>query len=597
MTTVSTITAKLILEASNYKKGLDEAGKETKEFTEKGKTSNKGLGESFEKVTGFSFGMAGAAAFAGVAIQQTAKFLNECEQAANDSNIVMAKQVAILEASGYAAGLTGEQLADMAESASKVVDIDDELIADAQSMLLTFRNIKGEGDIFERAQNAALDMQTTFGGLLDSAKQVGMALNDFGGYTKLQRSGVTFSDEQIKQIAAYREANDLLGYQKLLLEEIEKQVGGTAAAMAAASDGTARLAISTENLKEEIGDGLVPLKRSWNDFWADAFDSMAEAQAKTNEQRQAMEELGITWVNSVGYIQDGTKITYDQAQAAIEAQIELDKHAEAIEGVAEAALDAGVATEEMNQKSKDMLSITAGLTSSEQKDRDGMEKLTKKLEDGTISQQEFEDGARELASEVEMATNKILLSYTQQLLAADGLTQQEVEFLLEKGEQWGIYSATAIEQMRSLMTEAEKLTASYKSIPTEITTTITTIYRSYTESAVATYKPTDAGSQAYQEVAKNRDLNGNGVIGKATGGQTIARQLYEVLEGGNPEILTVNHRNFLMMGDEDGFVSPAYENTAPNNTRSDALMAELIAMITLLPGTIQRAVRQEIKHQ
>ena len=86
MTTVSTITAKLILEASNYKKGLDEAGKETKEFTEKGKTSNKGLGESFEKVTGFSFGMAGAAAFAGVAIQQTAKFLNECEQAANDSD-------------------------------------------------------------------------------------------------------------------------------------------------------------------------------------------------------------------------------------------------------------------------------------------------------------------------------------------------------------------------------------------------------------------------------------------------------------------------------------------------------------------------------
>src|ERR1700712_5749455 len=61
----------------------------------------------------------------------------------------------------------------------------------------------------------------------------GKALNDpLKGISALSRAGVTFTQSQQDSIKAMVGANDLLGAQKIILGEVEKQVGGTAKATA-----------------------------------------------------------------------------------------------------------------------------------------------------------------------------------------------------------------------------------------------------------------------------------------------------------------------------------------------------------------------------
>ena len=73
--------------------------------------------------------------------------------------------------------------------------------------------------------------------------------------------------------------------------------------------------------------------------------------------------------------------------------------------------------------------------------------------------------AGENAAAHELATNRIILSYAAQILAADGLTQQEAEFLIQKGVDMGIYSETAVEELNRVITQAGILTTSINNIP------------------------------------------------------------------------------------------------------------------------------------
>ena len=77
--------------------------------------------------------------------------------------------------------------------------------------------------------------------------------------------------------------------------------------------------------------------------------------------------------------------------------------------------------------------------------------------------------AGENAAAHELATNRIVLSYAQQILAADGLTQEEAEFLIQKGVDMGIYSDTAVEELNRVITQAGILTTAINDIPTQKT--------------------------------------------------------------------------------------------------------------------------------
>jgi hypothetical protein len=111
-----------------------------------------------------------------------------------------------------------------------------------QAKLMTFKELAktaGQmGGAFDRATMAAVDMAAAgFGSAEQNAVQLGKALNDpVKGINSLTRSGITFTVEEKKKIAAMVESNRMLDAQKMILKAIETQVGGTAAASASASE-------------------------------------------------------------------------------------------------------------------------------------------------------------------------------------------------------------------------------------------------------------------------------------------------------------------------------------------------------------------------
>ena len=160
-----------------------------------------------------------------------------------------------LRSTGNAAGFTSEQLQKMAaDLQGKTIFGDEVILKDATAQLLTFTNISGEQ--FARTQVAALDLATRLDGDLKSASiQLGKALNDpVANLSALSRSGIQFSEEQKATIKSLAETNRLADAQTIILDELNKQYGGSAEAAALAGlGGITQLQNSLGDLGEEFG--------------------------------------------------------------------------------------------------------------------------------------------------------------------------------------------------------------------------------------------------------------------------------------------------------------------------------------------------------
>ena len=163
-----------------------------------------------------------------------------------------AKANQVLQATGGAAGVSRKELYDLADQMEKLTGIGDEFLINAQAQILTFTQI-GE-DIFPTVTERALDLAAVYDGDLKGAViQVSKALNDFTGYTSLKESGVSFSESQIKLINQFKEQNDLISYQKLILDELNVEFGGTAQAIRQTNFGVDQAYQNVINTLKEIG--------------------------------------------------------------------------------------------------------------------------------------------------------------------------------------------------------------------------------------------------------------------------------------------------------------------------------------------------------
>lgn len=188
--------------------------------------------------------------------------------AAYESQKVMAQTTAIIKATGGAAGVTAKQVSELSETLSMQIGVDDELIQKSANLLLTFKQIQNQvGDnnnIFDRAVISAQDLGNVFGSADAAAMQLGKALSDpVKGITALRRAGINFTEQQKEQIKTLVESGDVLGAQKLILAEIESQVGGTAAASATGFD---RMRVALGNVAEEFGAILIPYIEKFANF-------------------------------------------------------------------------------------------------------------------------------------------------------------------------------------------------------------------------------------------------------------------------------------------------------------------------------------------
>lgn len=204
-------------------------------------------------------------ALAGLAIGAGLKdFVDE----ARESRRIGALTTQVIKSTGGAAKLSAEQVGDLATAISNKTGADDEAVQSGENLLLTFTNIKngvGKGnDIFNQATQAVTDMtaamndgQVTQDGMKTASIQLGKALNDpIKGVTALSKVGVSFTEDQKKQIKTLVDSGKTMEAQKIILNELGKEFGGAAAA---ATDPLTKLGTIVGNVKETIGTALLPV--------------------------------------------------------------------------------------------------------------------------------------------------------------------------------------------------------------------------------------------------------------------------------------------------------------------------------------------------
>lgn len=164
------------------------------------------------------------------------------------SDRVQAQLAARIRSTGGAAGFSVAELNKMAKSLQDVTTFSDEAINEVQQLLLTFTQIKGEQ--FGKATEAVLDLSVALGTSLNAAAiQVGKALNDpVRGVVALADAGVQFSDSQRAVIKQLVETGKTAEAQKIILRELEIQMGASARAA-----------------RNTLGGALSALKNSFDD--------------------------------------------------------------------------------------------------------------------------------------------------------------------------------------------------------------------------------------------------------------------------------------------------------------------------------------------
>lgn len=206
-----------------------------------------------------------------------AAFLATSLKQASDQADALSQLQAVIKSTGGVAGVTAEAANKLADSLSTVTRFSDDAILSGENMLLTFTNI-GK-DIFPQATKTALNMSQALGqDLKSSAIQLGKALNDpIKGVTALQRVGVTFTQAQKDMIQSLVDAGDVMGAQKVILAELEKEFGGSAEAAGTTFAGKMDiLQHKFENFQETIGNLLMPILSKGMDAISGFIDRLVE---------------------------------------------------------------------------------------------------------------------------------------------------------------------------------------------------------------------------------------------------------------------------------------------------------------------------------
>lgn len=159
-------------------------------------------------------------------------FAKDSVLAFEEDNKVLKVLDSTIQATGAAAWTSSKQLSQMAWNLQKITNFDDSKIMEMQSVLLGFKNIRGEN--FETATRAIMDMAQVMGMDLKSAAQsVGKALDDpIHGLDSLKKQGFAFTESQKQVIQSLLETGDVAAAQKIILDELSVTFGGASEAAA-----------------------------------------------------------------------------------------------------------------------------------------------------------------------------------------------------------------------------------------------------------------------------------------------------------------------------------------------------------------------------
>jgi hypothetical protein len=243
---VGEVSVDLIAKTDQLSSGLKKAETEAKQSATK-------ISNSFGDIKKAALA-AGAVIATSFVFTKAISFFKEAIVLAGIQERAELRLAAVLRATGNSAGYSAEQLYKMAAEMQRVTRYGDEEIIAAQALAATFKNLNGE--VFKRTIELAADVAEVMGNDLKSATlQLAKALNDpVTQLSYLNRSGITFNETEKKLIKTLWESNRAFEAQKIVLDVISGQLGGTARAALETFDGQVNQLIkSWGDLKESFG--------------------------------------------------------------------------------------------------------------------------------------------------------------------------------------------------------------------------------------------------------------------------------------------------------------------------------------------------------
>ncbi|WP_242976475.1 phage tail length tape measure family protein [Clostridium diolis] len=268
--TVVNLTQNVIIGVQKAQESIESLGAKAVETSQKVNETVKSAGFGNKIASGLN----SARQAIGEVGNSMAGFLKDCVDGAAKSEKINKDLAQTIKSTGGAAGFTAEEVSKMASQLSNASTFGAGAIKTGQSMLLTFTNI-GK-DVFPAASQAMVDMAQKMGtDPVEASKALGKALNDpTRGLADLNGIGITFTDQQKKQVEAMQKTGDTAGAQKLILNELNKEFGGQAAAAADTYAGKLQqLSNTISGIKSSIGDALLPYAKKV----AEVFLSVAQS--------------------------------------------------------------------------------------------------------------------------------------------------------------------------------------------------------------------------------------------------------------------------------------------------------------------------------
>ena len=276
-----------------------------------------------------------------------------------------------------------------------------------------------------------------------------------------------------------------------------------------------------------------------------AADSVAPTVTKLNEFFDARNRATLA-------VENAERAGLSQAQAMEQGRIVMAGGTSDFEDMAEALdiLDgkmrnvAEVATPQLVSEFGGLLSITQSVSKDVQRLREQEQGLREDFSAGKISLDEMNDALRENAAQFEESTNIRILKRAEEMLAADGLTIQEEQALLDRGLAMGVYTQEYVDNANIIIRESQSLADAINAIPSNKTINVSASWSTGAIANAANWDP----SQYH----------------RADGGPVSRNTPYIVGERG-PEM----------------FVPSSSGNIVPNNQlqgggETDALLRELV---------------------
>jgi hypothetical protein len=220
---------------------------------------NKELGGVQAKLKGFQNSLKKAGQVSSIALGGLTAATVMAVRGAEEAAVANQRLANILASMGYPEATKRAQ--EYADTLELTTGVEAEVIKLTQAKLATFKNLTATvnetGGAFDRATVAAIDMAAAgFGSAESNAVQLGKALEDpIKGINALTRSGITFTDAEKEKIKTMVESGNVLDAQTMILEAIEKQVGGTAAATVT---GSQKMSLALGAVSDAIGTALLP---------------------------------------------------------------------------------------------------------------------------------------------------------------------------------------------------------------------------------------------------------------------------------------------------------------------------------------------------